>query len=79
MENTKPGYGNMELYNVWSVDRREEGQRFKAHDKVANRKLLWHGTNGEGGIACRLVSTMQRVPTMGLSRIFTPLLAVSPI
>lgn len=47
MENTKPGYGNMELYNVWAVDREGEAQRFKAHDMVDNRKLLWHGTNGE--------------------------------
>lgn len=46
MENTKPGYGSMELYNVWTVDREGEGQRFKAFDKISNRKLLWHGTNG---------------------------------
>lgn len=51
MENTKPGYGNMELYSVWSVDRKGEGQRFKAHGKIANRKLLWHGTNGEDSSA----------------------------
>lgn len=47
MENTKPGYGSMELYNVWTVDREGEAQRFKTHDKMDNRKLLWHGTNGE--------------------------------
>lgn len=45
MENTKPGYGDMKLYDVWSVDREGEAARFKAHDNVANRKLLWHGTN----------------------------------
>lgn len=38
----------MDLFNVWAVDREGEGQRFKAHDKMTNRKLLWHGTNGEG-------------------------------
>lgn len=47
MENTKPGYGSMELYDVWSVDRKGEAERFAAHDKIGNRKLLWHGTNGE--------------------------------
>ncbi|CAN0537583.1 unnamed protein product, partial [Ectocarpus sp. 12 AP-2014] len=35
----------MGLFNVWAVDREGEGQRFKAHDKMTNRKLLWHGTN----------------------------------
>ncbi|CAN0415739.1 unnamed protein product, partial [Ectocarpus fasciculatus] len=45
LENTKPGYGDMDLFNVWTVDREGEGQRFKAHDKMTNRKLLWHGTN----------------------------------
>ncbi|CAM9109221.1 unnamed protein product [Ectocarpus sp. 6 AP-2014] len=45
LENTKPGYGDMDLFDVWTVDREGEGQRFKAHDKMTNRKLLWHGTN----------------------------------
>lgn len=47
MESTKPSYGSMELYNVWTVDREGEGQRFKAFNKMDNRKLLWHGTNGK--------------------------------
>ena len=51
MENTKPGYGSMELYNVWAVDRDGEAQQFKAHDKKDNRKLLWHGTNGESTLS----------------------------
>ena len=46
IENTKPGYGSMDLYDVWTVDRAGEAERFAAHDKIANRKLLWHGTNG---------------------------------
>lgn len=46
MENTKPSYGSMDLYDVWSVDRQGEAKRFAAHDKIVNRKLLWHGTNG---------------------------------
>ncbi|CAM9601764.1 unnamed protein product [Ascophyllum nodosum] len=45
LENTKPGYGDMEMYDVWTVDREGEAQRFAAHDKISNRKLLWHGTN----------------------------------
>ena len=46
MENTKPSYGSMDLYDVWTVDREGEAKRFAAHDKLTNRKLLWHGTNG---------------------------------
>lgn len=38
----------MELYDIWSVNREDEARRFAAHDKITNRKLLWHGTNGEG-------------------------------
>lgn len=47
LENTKSSYGDTSLYDVWSVDREGEAQRFATHDKISNRKLLWHGTNGE--------------------------------
>ncbi|XP_048756021.2 protein mono-ADP-ribosyltransferase PARP3-like [Ostrea edulis] len=30
---------------IWSMRRDEEEERFKRHDKISNRKLLWHGTN----------------------------------
>ncbi|XP_033757810.1 protein mono-ADP-ribosyltransferase PARP3-like [Pecten maximus] len=30
---------------IWRMDRDGEGDRFKTHDKLTNRKLLWHGTN----------------------------------
>lgn len=46
LENTK-SYGNIRMYDVWAVNREGEAQRFSAHDKIGNRKLLWHGTNGE--------------------------------
>ena len=47
LENTKSEYLDMEMYDVWAVDREGEAQRFAAHDKLSNRKLLWHGTNGD--------------------------------
>ncbi|GMH37477.1 hypothetical protein BSKO_05350 [Bryopsis sp. KO-2023] len=38
------GHG-VALESVWSVNREGEGDRFSAHEKIDNRKLLWHGTN----------------------------------
>lgn len=35
----------LDLLEIWSVDREHEGDRFKAHDDIKERKLLWHGTN----------------------------------
>jgi len=44
--NTKTGYGGkVELQGIFEVDRNGEDARFKAHEKLGNRKLLWHGTN----------------------------------
>lgn len=51
LENTKAedhyGYMKTKMGHLWSVDREGEAGRFKAHDGIENRKLLWHGTNGE--------------------------------
>lgn len=33
------------LVNAFRLDRAGEGARFKAHDDLKHRKLLWHGTN----------------------------------
>jgi poly [ADP-ribose] polymerase len=33
------------VLSAFRLDRKTEGQRFSAHDALANRKLLWHGTN----------------------------------
>ena len=41
---TKGGY-NIEILNIWKVDRQGEDKRFSQHDSIKNRKLLWHGTN----------------------------------
>lgn len=35
----------LKLLDVWKVDREAEAERFKAHDHLDNRRLLWHGTN----------------------------------
>ncbi|XP_066284535.1 protein mono-ADP-ribosyltransferase PARP3-like isoform X1 [Branchiostoma lanceolatum] len=39
------GWRDPKILNVWKVDRGGEGDRFKEHDRLENRKLLWHGTN----------------------------------
>ena len=36
---------NLQLLNLWSVDRQGEAKAFEAHAKLDNRRLLWHGTN----------------------------------
>ena len=36
---------NLQLLNLWSVERQGEGKAFEAHAAVDNRRLLWHGTN----------------------------------
>lgn len=33
------------IKQVWKVNRDGEGSRYKTHDKLGNRKLLWHGTS----------------------------------
>ena len=38
---------SLKLQSVWAVDRHGEDKRFAAHDKLGNRKLLWHGLKEE--------------------------------
>jgi poly [ADP-ribose] polymerase len=42
---TKNQSQNLEIVDIFKVDRHSEGARFKRHDNIQNRKLLWHGTN----------------------------------
>ncbi|CAM9686158.1 unnamed protein product [Choristocarpus tenellus] len=44
LDNTQ-GSRKLKLYDLWSVDRHGEAERFSAHDSITNRRLLWHGTN----------------------------------
>ncbi|XP_067854392.1 LOW QUALITY PROTEIN: protein mono-ADP-ribosyltransferase PARP3 [Heptranchias perlo] len=39
------GPRQMKILNVWKSSRDGEAERFKSHDKIENRRLLWHGTN----------------------------------
>ncbi|XP_076469646.1 protein mono-ADP-ribosyltransferase PARP3-like [Babylonia areolata] len=44
---TKPtsSWRKLTLNHIWTVDRDGETDRYKVHDKIKERKLLWHGTN----------------------------------
>ncbi|XP_055351197.1 protein mono-ADP-ribosyltransferase PARP3-like [Paramacrobiotus metropolitanus] len=44
-DSTKWNNSNMKLKHIWEVDRESEGPRFKNHNTIQHRKLLWHGTN----------------------------------
>jgi len=39
------GYRKIEVMDIFEVDRSGELDRFTAHKKITNRRLLWHGTN----------------------------------
>jgi len=45
IKNTGPDYMKLEILDVFEVDRDGEDKKFKAHDAIKHRKLLWHGTN----------------------------------
>lgn len=57
-------WGNLKLLDVWSVNRHGEDKRFKAHDKLDNRRLLWHGTN-VAVVAAILKSGLRIMPHSG--------------
>lgn len=48
------------MLGLWGVDRSGEGKRFDEHKSITNRKLLWHGTNGEGAAGRRGASAISR-------------------
>ncbi len=50
------------LLEVWACDRHGEGARFAAHNKLENRRLLWHGTN-VAVVAAILKSGLRIMPT----------------
>ena len=45
LENTARAGRKPKLLDIFRLDRKGEAARFKKHDDLDNRKLLWHGTN----------------------------------
>uniref|UniRef100_A0A6P8P0U4 Poly [ADP-ribose] polymerase n=1 Tax=Geotrypetes seraphini TaxID=260995 RepID=A0A6P8P0U4_GEOSA len=57
-------YMKVKICNIWKVDRKCEGDRFKVHDNLDNRRLLWHGTN-IAVVAAILKSGLRIMPHSG--------------
>ncbi|XP_004411564.1 PREDICTED: poly [ADP-ribose] polymerase 3 [Odobenus rosmarus divergens] len=64
LEQTGSSYRCPALQHVWKVNREGEGDRFRAHSKLGNRKLLWHGTN-VAVVAAILTSGLRIMPHSG--------------
>ncbi|XP_023791242.1 poly [ADP-ribose] polymerase 3 isoform X2 [Cyanistes caeruleus] len=54
----------LQILNIWQVARDGEGERFKAHDLLEHRRLLWHGTN-VAVVAAILKSGLRIMPHSG--------------
>uniref|UniRef100_A0A670ILM4 Poly [ADP-ribose] polymerase n=1 Tax=Podarcis muralis TaxID=64176 RepID=A0A670ILM4_PODMU len=64
VEKTGCTYRKLQVLNIWKVNREGEGNRFKAHGHLENRRLLWHGTN-VAVIAAILKSGLRIMPHSG--------------
>ncbi|KAM5234125.1 protein mono-ADP-ribosyltransferase PARP3-like isoform 2-T2 [Hipposideros larvatus] len=64
LEQTAGNYRCPTLQHVWTVNREGEGDRFQAHSRLGNRKLLWHGTN-VAVVAAILTSGLRIMPHSG--------------
>ncbi|NXF06816.1 PARP3 polymerase, partial [Smithornis capensis] len=60
---TQTGY-ELRILNIWQVARDGEAERFKAHDLLEYRRLLWHGTN-VAVVAAILKSGLRIMPHSG--------------
>uniref|UniRef100_A0A8D2NYT2 Poly [ADP-ribose] polymerase n=1 Tax=Zosterops lateralis melanops TaxID=1220523 RepID=A0A8D2NYT2_ZOSLA len=54
----------LRILNIWQVARDGEDERFKAHDLLENRRLLWHGTK-VAVVAAILKSGLRIMPHSG--------------
>lgn len=64
MQATGASYYNLKLVDVFRLNRHGEGDRFKSHDPIGERKLLWHGTN-VAVVAAILGSGLRIMPHSG--------------
>uniref|UniRef100_A0A8C8RTG4 Poly [ADP-ribose] polymerase n=1 Tax=Pelusios castaneus TaxID=367368 RepID=A0A8C8RTG4_9SAUR len=64
VEKTGLSHCKVKILNIWKVKREGEGERFKAHDHLENRRLLWHGTN-VAVVAAILKSGLRIMPHSG--------------
>ncbi len=64
MEQTGNGYYKLKLVDLFRVQRKGEPERFSTHDRIVERKLLWHGTN-VAVVAAILGSGLRIMPHSG--------------
>ncbi|KAB0389279.1 hypothetical protein E2I00_019030 [Balaenoptera physalus] len=64
LEKTGSKYSCPALQHSWTVNREGEGDQFQPHDKLGNRKLLWHGTK-MAVVAAILTSGLRIMPHSG--------------
>lgn len=64
VEKTGCHFRKLTVKNIWKVNREGEASRFKAHDCLENRRLLWHGTS-VAVIAAILKSGLRIMPHSG--------------
>jgi poly [ADP-ribose] polymerase len=64
LQATGASYYNLKLVDVFRLNRHGEADRFKAHDPIGERKLLWHGTN-VAVVAAILGSGLRIMPHSG--------------
>ncbi|XP_067417268.1 protein mono-ADP-ribosyltransferase PARP3 [Emydura macquarii macquarii] len=64
VERTGLSQRTVKILNIWKVKREGESERFKAHDHLGNRRLLWHGTN-VAVVAAILKSGLRIMPHSG--------------
>ncbi|XP_036594429.1 protein mono-ADP-ribosyltransferase PARP3 [Trichosurus vulpecula] len=60
----KTGWPHLRILHVWKTNREGEGERFRDHAKLENRRLLWHGTN-VAVVAAILKSGLRIMPHSG--------------
>ncbi|XP_058024705.1 protein mono-ADP-ribosyltransferase PARP3-like isoform X3 [Ahaetulla prasina] len=64
VKKTGSTYQKLRIMNIWKVNREGENHRFKTHDHLGNRRLLWHGTN-IAVVAAILKSGLRIMPHSG--------------
>ncbi|KAH0630023.1 hypothetical protein JD844_012584 [Phrynosoma platyrhinos] len=64
IEKTGCNYRKLQVLNIWKVNREGERTRFRTHNHLENRRLLWHGTN-VAVVAAILKSGLRIMPHSG--------------
>ncbi|XP_074861367.1 protein mono-ADP-ribosyltransferase PARP3 isoform X2 [Carettochelys insculpta] len=64
VDKTRTKLWKVKILHIWKVKREGEDERFRAHDRLENRRLLWHGTK-VAVVAAILKSGLRIMPHSG--------------